>query len=106
MVTAKKRSARNALSPTPLSELTMMKALLAMPASDAGGKTRGKGAINEDSKTQLRKLTMKIVDKIQVLALRRPGALIVVAQVLDKLLDQQLEVLHKKHVGRGTTETS
>jgi hypothetical protein len=104
MMTAKKRSAHKALSPMPLTELRMMKALLAMSATRA--KTRGKGAIEEDPKTQLRMLTLKIVDKIQVLALQRPGALIIVAQVLDRLLDQELEFLQdKKHVDRSQTRT-
>jgi hypothetical protein len=34
-----------------------------------------------------------IIDKLQLLALRRPRALVIVAQVLDELLRRQLEVL-------------
>jgi hypothetical protein len=34
-----------------------------------------------------------IIDKLQVLALRRPRALIIVAQVLDGLLKRQLDAL-------------
>jgi hypothetical protein len=90
----------------PLSELPIMKALLAMPAPPPGGKTTRKRAIR-DPKTQLAMLTLTIIDKIQVLALRRPKALIVVAQVLDELLDQQLELLlDPKHAPRGPRKLS
>ena len=70
----------------PLSELPMMKSLLAMATPRNSGR---KG----DPKTQLTMLRLTIIDKLQVLALKRPHALIIVAQVLNKLLDQQLEVV-------------
>jgi hypothetical protein len=64
-------------------------------------------AINGDPKEQLTTLTRTIVDKIQVLALRRPRALLAVGQLLDKLLDQQLELLQDtKHVDRGPRKTN
>ena len=104
-MTAKKPAAHKALPPIPLSELPMMRALLLMPAPTAGGKTTRKPVIKGDPKTQLTMLTLTIVNKLQILALRRPQALIIVAQVLDKLLDQQLEVLKdKKHVDRSPTK--
>ena len=104
MVTGRKRSAHKALSPMPLSELPIMRALLAIPPT--GGKTR-KRAIKSDQKKQLAMLTLKIVDKIQVLALRRPRALVVVAQAVDKLLDQQLErLMDTKHLDRGPRKLS
>jgi len=82
--------ARATLPSMPLRELPMMKALLA--ATGSGATTRDlatKGA----SKTQLTTLRFTIIDKLQVLALRRPRALIIVAQVLDALLGEQLKVL-------------
>jgi hypothetical protein len=74
----------------PLSELPMMKALMAL--------TAGRRAIRNppakgDPKTQLTTLRLTIIDKLQVLALRRPQALVIIAQVLDMLLDEQLNVL-------------
>ena len=106
MVTARKRSAHKALSPMPLSELPIMRALLAVPAPARGTATR-KRAIKGDPKKELTTLTLTIVNKIQVLALRRPRALIVVARVLDTLLDQQLKLLlDTKHVARGQRKTS
>jgi hypothetical protein len=93
-MTAKKRArARKALPPMPLSELPMMKALIAMATPAAGSKTARKPATTEDPKIQLKTLTLTIIDKLQVLMLRRPRALIIVAQVLDRLLDEQLAVL-------------
>ena len=109
MVTVRKRSTNKALSPMPLSELPIMRALLAIPPPVARGSDQitRKRAIKGDPKTQLRMLTLTIVDKIQVLALRRPRALLVVAQVLDKLLDEQLEVLlDRKHANHGPSKTS
>ena len=90
---AKKASrTRTALRPMPLSELPIMKALMGLPAPPAGTglpKRRSK----EDPKAQLARLMGTIIDKLQVLALRRPRALIIVAQVLDGLLKRQLDVL-------------
>ena len=106
MVTVRKRSTNKALSPMPLSELPIMRALLALPTPLARDQTTRKRAIKEDDKTQLTMLTLKIVDKIQVLALRRPRALIVVAQVIDKLLDEQLELLlERKHADPRPSKT-
>lgn len=96
MMTAKKRSARKALSPMPLSELPIMRALLALPTPPAGTTTDSKRALKRDPGTELRTLMLTIVDKIQVLALRRPQALTDVAKVVDQLLDHQLEVLVDK----------
>jgi hypothetical protein len=91
----------------PLSELPIMKALLAIPTPPAGGKTTRKRALKVDPKKQLAMLTRTIVDKLQVLALRRPSALIVVARALDKLLDEQLErLMDTKRVGRGRRKLS
>lgn len=107
MMTAKKRSARKALSPLPLSELPIMRALMALPAPPAGRTTTSKRAIKGDPGTQLRTLMLTIVDKIQVLALRCPQALTDVAKVVDKLLDQQLEAfVDKKPVDCGPNQTS
>ena len=105
MVTVRKRSAKKALSPMPLSELPIMRALMAIPMPPTRNQSTAKRAIKSDPKTQLTMLTLTIVDKIQVLALRRPRALLVVAQVLDKLLDQQLELLlDRKHVDHGSSK--
>jgi len=87
-MTAKKRPARSPLPPMPLSELPMMKALLALT-----GTTTRQASTKRDSKTQLTMLRLTIIDKLQVLALRRPQALVIIAQVLDSLLDEQLNVI-------------
>jgi hypothetical protein len=93
-MTVKKRArVRKALPPTPLNELPLMKALMAMATPSEGSKTPRKPPTTEDPKTELKTLTLTIIDKLQVLTLRRPRALIIVAQVLDKLLDEQLAVL-------------
>ena len=106
MMTAKKRSDRKALSPLPLSELPIMRALLAVTPPPAG-RTATERAIKGDPGTELRTLMLTIVDKIQVLALRRPQALNDVAKVVDTLLDEQLEALgDKKQVDRGPTKSS
>ena len=106
---ATKRTAYKPLPPMPLSELPMMKALLAMATPLVGGKTTRDPTIKGDPKTQLTMLRLTIIDKLQVLALRRPRALIVVAQLLDRLLDQQLEVLDEhldsEHADRRETDT-
>jgi hypothetical protein len=47
-------------------------------------------------------LLATIIDKLQVLALRRPRALIIVAQVLDGLLRQQVELLDDEDLRRST----
>lgn len=90
-IMAKKRAAHKALPTIP--KLPMVRAPLARPTPRGGGKTTRKPAIKDDLKTQLIVMTRKIVDKVQVLALRRPRALLSVAQVVDKLLDEQLEAL-------------
>ena len=106
---ATKRTAHKPLPPMPLSELPMMKALLAMATPLVGGKTTRDPMIKEDPKTQLTMLRLTIIDKLQVLALRRPRALIIVAQLLDRLLDQQLKVLDEhldsEHADRRKTDT-
>ena len=88
---AKNRAAHQALPTIP--KLPMMRAPLAKPTPRGGGKTTRKPAIEDDPKTQLMMLTRKIADKVQVLALRRPRALLNIAQVVDRLLDEQLEAL-------------
>jgi len=106
MMTAKKRSDRKALSPLPLSELPIMRALLAVTPPPAG-RTATERAIKGDPGTELRTLMLTIVDKIQVLALRRPQALTDVARVVDKLLDQQLEgLVDKKQVDHDPEEST
>jgi hypothetical protein len=92
-MTAKKRSAHMRLPPMPLSELRMMKALLATSPSPAGDKTTRKSATTDTQTTDLTTLRLTIIDKLQVLALRRPRALIILAEVLDELLGQHLHVL-------------
>jgi hypothetical protein len=103
---AKKRSARKALSPMPLIELPVMGALLASP-TPPGRTTTSKRAITRDPGTELRTLMLTIVDKIQVLALRRPQALTDVAKVINELLEQRLKALvDENHGDRGPKETS
>jgi hypothetical protein len=92
MAVKKASRIRTALRPMPLSELPIMKALMGLPAPPAGTRL-SKRRPKEDPKTQLAQLVGRIIDKLQVLALRRPRALIIVAQVLDGLLKQQLDVL-------------
>jgi hypothetical protein len=96
----------------PLSELPIMKALMGLPALPAGTRPP-KRSPKDDPKTQLARLMTKIIDKLQVLALRRPRALIIVAQVIDGLLKRQLDVLDDvqtgEHIGvreSGHTESS
>jgi hypothetical protein len=101
-MTAKKRTVRSTLPSMPLSELPMMKALLALTGN--GTKIRS-SAIKEDPTTQLTMMRLTIIDKLQVLALRRPRALVIIAQVLDALLDEQLEVLDEPLDRRPTTKT-
>ena len=86
----KKRPARRPLPPMPLSELPMMKALMALTA---GRRATRHPPAKGDPKKQLTTLRLTIIDKLQVLALRRPQALVFIAQVLDMLLDEQLDVL-------------
>ena len=102
-MTAKKRPARahTTLPPMPLRELPMMKALLAVTGS---GMTTRSAATKGDPKTQLATLRLTIIDKVQVLALRRPRALVLVAQVLDALLDEQLRALDDQPDTRPTTK--
>jgi glyceraldehyde-3-phosphate dehydrogenase/erythrose-4-phosphate dehydrogenase len=76
----------------PLTELPVMKALLG-DTRRARGKTTRAPTTKTDPKTQLATLMPMIIDKLQLLALRRPRALIIVAQVLDELLRRQLKVL-------------
>jgi hypothetical protein len=93
-MTAKKRSAHTPRPPIPLSELRM-KALLATSPPPAGNKATHKPATKETRTTDVTTLRQAIIDKLQVLALRRPRALLVVAQVLDELLGQHLGLLDK-----------
>ena len=88
----KRVRARAALRPMPLSQLPIMKALMGWPTPPAGTGPP-KRSPEEDPKTQLARLMTTIIDKLQILALRRPRALIIVAQVLDGLLKQQLDTL-------------
>jgi hypothetical protein len=101
---AKKRPARAhaPLPAMPLRELPMMKALLALTGGRAASR---QPATKGDPKTQLTTLRLTIIDKLQVLALRRPRALVIVAQVLDRLLDEQLEVLDEQLDTSRTTKT-
>jgi hypothetical protein len=105
---AKKRSAQ-AVPAMPLSEVRMMKALLATSKSPARARTTRKPATTETPKTDLTTLRQTIIDKLQVLALRRPQALIILAQVLDELLGQRLRVLDehldRQDAGRSRTKT-
>jgi hypothetical protein len=92
----------------PLSALPIMKALLWEPTPRATGKTTRARAPKTDPKLQLATLMPAIIDKLQVLALKRPRALIVVAKILDALLKRQLEVLDEddargEHRPRQTT---
>ena len=100
-MTAKKRPARATLPSMPLSELPMMKALLAL----TGGTITRTPEIKGDPKTQLAMLRLTIIDKLQVLALKRPRALVIIAQVLDAFLDEQLEVLDEQPDKGPTTKT-
>jgi hypothetical protein len=75
-----------------LSELPIMKALMRVPMPPSAV-TGSKRSPKEDPKTQLARLMATIIDKLQILALRQPRALIIVAQVLDGLLKQQLDTL-------------
>jgi len=100
-MTAKKRSRTGtALRAMPLSELPIMKALMGLPPP-TGENTLLKRATKENPKAQLARLMATILDKLQILALRRPLALIVVAQVLDGLLKRQLDVLDDNDLERG-----
>ena len=101
-MTAKKRPSQRPLPPMPLSELPMMKALLAMAAPLPGGKPSRDPAIGGNPAAELTTLRLTIIDKLQILALRRPRALLIVAQMVDRLLDRQLAVLdeppNREHV--------
>ena len=92
-MTAKKRPPHIPLPPLPLSELRMMKALLATSRPPAGHKATHKPATNATRTTDVTTLRLTIIDKLQVLALRRPHALIILAEVLDELLRQHLRLL-------------
>jgi hypothetical protein len=98
---AKKRPARRPLPPMPLSELPMMKALMALTGRRPTRNPLGQG----DPRTQLTTLRLTIIDKLQVLALRRPHALVIIAQVLDMLLDEQLNVLDERLDGAPAAKT-
>ena len=76
----------------PLSELRMMKALLATSPPRAADKTTHRPASKETRTRDLTTLRLAIIDKLQVLALRRPQALIILAEVLDELLGRHLEL--------------
>jgi hypothetical protein len=102
---ARKRSRTGtALQAMPLSELPIMKALMGLPPPTAGSNTLPKRASKEEPKAKLATLMATIVDKLQVLALRRPLALIIVAQVLDGLLKRQLDVLDDDLSGKHIVE--
>jgi hypothetical protein len=90
-MTAKKRSAHTRLPPRPLSELRIMKALLAPSPPPAAEKTIHELATKERTRDATT-LRLAIIDKLQVLALRRPHALIILAEVLDELLGQHLRL--------------
>jgi hypothetical protein len=92
-MTAKKRPSQRPLPPMPLSELPMMKALLAMADPLPGAKPSRNLAIGGSPTAELTTLRLTIIDKLQILALRRPRALLIVAQMVDRLLDRQLAVL-------------
>jgi hypothetical protein len=89
-----------------------MKALMGLPPPPAGTRPP-KRSPKEDRETQLARLMTTVIDKLQILALRRPRALIIVAQVLDGLLKQQLDALdddfdgeHSEDRESGHTEGS
>jgi len=105
-MTAKKRPAQRPLPPMPLSELPMMKALLAMAAPLPGGKTTRNPPTKRRPTTELTTLRLTIIDKLQILALRRPRALVIVAQMVDRLLDQQLAVLDAPPDSSPRTKTT
>ena len=63
--------AHRPLPPMPLSELPMMKALIELTGRRM---TRNPLQAKGKLKTQLTTLRLTIIDKLQVLALRRPGA--------------------------------
>ena len=67
--------------------------------------TLSKRRPKEDPKRQLAQLTEKIIDKLQILALRRPRALIIVAEVIDRLLNQQLDALDDDSTASRTGST-
>jgi hypothetical protein len=77
----------------PLSELPMMKALLAL--TDAGTTTRRR-ATKRHAKTRLRTLRLTMIDKLQILALRRPEALAIMARAVSALIDEQLNILDRQ----------
>jgi hypothetical protein len=103
-MTAKKRPAQKPLPPMPLSELPMMKALLAMAAPLADGQDGRPAGDPRESDKELTTLRLTIIDKLQVLALRRPRALVIVAQMVDRLLDRQLAVLDEDPISEHADE--
>jgi hypothetical protein len=58
-----------------------------------GSKGRSSPRSRDFSREQRTVLRQAIIDKLQVLALKRPRALIVVERVLDALLDNSLHLL-------------
>ncbi len=72
----------------PPGELPAVKALMGLP-TPSSAVTPSKRGPKEDPKRQLARLMGTIIDKLQILALRRPRALIIVAQLIDGLLKQQ-----------------
>lgn len=88
----KRVRSRAALKPMPSSELGIMKTLMGLP-TPSSAVTLSKRRPKEDPKRQLAQLMETIIDKLQILALRRPRALIIVAQVLDGLLKRPLDAL-------------
>jgi hypothetical protein len=107
MLANKRLRIRSPLRPMPLSELPIMKALMGLPPPPAGTRPP-KRSPKEDRETQLARLMTTIIDKLQILALRRPRALIIVAQVLDGLLKQQLDALDNdrdnEHIEKGEVD--
>ena len=86
LVMAIKKPTGAALHPPPSDTI---KGLAPRPAANNATSPR---AI-KDPRTRLASVMTTIIDKLQVLALRQPRALIVIAEVLDGLLKRQLDVL-------------
>ena len=95
---------RAALKPMPPSELPIMKALMELPTPSSAVTPSNRGP-KEDPKRQLARLMETMIDKLQILALRRPRALIIVAQVINGLLKQQRDALDDDFDGESTAST-
>jgi hypothetical protein len=57
---------------------------------------------HKPSHEEVTTLMQAIIDKLQVLALRRPRALIIAATVLDSLLDESLDLLDESPQDKAT----